>query len=145
MTPFSGSTSLPASGLSPSTLLLLRALSFPLMGPVGKVLVDVLTAGHRTMMADEFLGQVLIGDGADLMLRLLIDNPEFIEAQADFWGPTLAYGRKREELRADLNYREIIGWFLISQIAIAERAEYFADDAAVRAHVKQFVVRAILA
>jgi AcrR family transcriptional regulator len=121
-----------------------RSRSFTLNGPVAPLIVDVLTAGHRAMVADEFLGQVLVGDGADLMLRLLTDNPDFIEAQTTFWGPTFRYGRERAEIRSDLSDAEIISWFLISQMTLARHSEYFADEVAVQTHLERFVVPAIL-
>jgi AcrR family transcriptional regulator len=122
-----------------------RVKAFKLRGPVAPLIVDVLADGHRTMIADEFLGQVVLGDGADLMLRLLIGDPDFIEAEAAWWRPTLSYGRKRSEIRRDLTDDDIIGWFLISQMALTEHHEYFADDASVKSHLEKFIVPAILA
>lgn len=121
-----------------------RLSEFTLEGPAAELFVEVLARGQRRLARDDFMGQVMAGSSGGLIVRLLADDPAFLEAETEWWGPALVYGRERGEIRSDLADDEIVRWFLISQMSIAERPALFADDRTVREHLTKFVVPAVL-
>jgi AcrR family transcriptional regulator len=121
-----------------------RLQSFPIKGPVATLIIDTLVAGHDDLIADEFATSTLAGDGARLMLRLLSDEPALRAAQAEWWTPVLEHGRARGEIRRDLSDEDIMDWFLLMQINIAEHPDLFSSSDRVREHLTRFVVPAVL-
>jgi len=121
-----------------------RLREFPLEGPVEPLIVATLVVGHDQLMADEFASHLMAGDGAGFTLRLLRTEPALREAQAEWWNPLIDYGRARGEIRDDLTNDEIMDWFLLMQMGMAEHPEHYPTEQRVRDHLARFVVPAVL-
>jgi AcrR family transcriptional regulator len=121
-----------------------RMSLFPLEGPVGPLIIEILVDGHQELMADEFATH-LIGNGARAFMQLMSEVPDIRQAQLDWWGLVIAYGQRRREIRDDLTPDEITNWFLLSQINMVEFAERYPTVDEVRDHIAKFVVPAVLA
>jgi AcrR family transcriptional regulator len=122
-----------------------RRQRFEIGGPVDALMIESVVAGHDDLMADEFASSTLAGDGGRLLLRLLAEEPALREAEAEWWCPVLNHGRARGEIREDLTDDEIMDWFLLMQINMAEHADLFSSPERVRNHVTKYVIPAVLA
>lgn len=120
-----------------------RLREIPLQGPAAGIIADALVMGHEDFVADAF-AMHLIGDGARTFLRLMTEKPAFRQAQLAWWSPVVTYGQERKEIRTDLSVDAIAGWFLISQISMAEYVELYPTSDAVRRHVTTFIIPAVL-
>jgi AcrR family transcriptional regulator len=120
-----------------------RMSRFPLKGPVGPLMIEILVVGHQELMADEFATH-LIGHGARAFMQLISEVPEIRQAQLTWWELVIAYGQRRGEIRDDLTPDEITNWFLLSQINMVEYAERYPTVDDVRDHIAKFVVPAVL-
>lgn len=119
-----------------------RLERFPLEGPAPALVTEVLVAGQDRLDGDQFMAHVTAG-GSQLTMRLLGSESSFVEAQAMFWKPVLAYGQQRGELRSDLSVSDLVRWLLLSQMTIYERREFFPTRDDVRDHLARFVVAAL--
>lgn len=121
-----------------------RLERFPLEGPVERIIVETLVVGHDDLLADEFASGLMSGADVELFLRIVRTEPSLRAAQAEWWTPVVEYGHRREEIRADVTVDEIIDWFLLNQVNMAEHASQFPDAASVRHYLAKFVVPAVM-
>ncbi len=121
-----------------------RSRRLAVAGPVGPLLCQALVMGFEIAREDELVSFNMSRDVVDLTAKLLSSHDAVGEVEAEYWGPLLAHGRSRGEIREELSDAEIIRWFLANQFLFFERPEFFEGGAGIRDRVERFVVPAVL-
>lgn len=110
-----------------------------LTGPVEPLILKSLMLGHETSHDDfrALLGYE--GEALALTADVVSSEPSILEAQLEYWGPVLEYGRVRKEIAPYLTNERIVQWFLSAHVQIAERPE-IVPEGDVYAWFRDFVV-----
>lgn len=120
-----------------------RRKEVELDGPVAPLLVKSLAIGLEMAQKNEIIAFNLSKGAVDLTLDMLAGDDLVLTAEAEYWQPLLAHGRRRKELRPGLTDERIIRWFLSNQFSFLDRPRMF-DDGGMRSWIEDFVVPAVL-
>jgi AcrR family transcriptional regulator len=110
-----------------------------LAGPVRPLILQSLVLGHE-IAHDDYLERVNYSSEAlAITADLVSTEPRILDAQYEYWGPLLEYGRARREIAADLTNERIVRWFLAAHVLLAERPS-LVPEGDVLAWFRDFVV-----
>lgn len=121
-----------------------RSRRLAITGPVGPLLCQALVMGFEIARQDELVSFNMSRDVVDLTAKLLSSHEAVSEVEGEYWGPLLAHGRSRGEIRDELSDSDIIRWFLANQFLFFERPEFVEGGGGIRERVEMFVVPAVL-
>lgn len=94
-----------------------------LTGPVRPLILQSLVLGHE-IAHDDYLERVNYSSEALAITADLVGTePRILDAQYEYWGPLLEYGRARREIAPHLTNEQIVRWFLAAHVQLAERFE----------------------
>lgn len=122
-----------------------RSRRLKVSGPVGPLLCQALMLGFEIAREDELVSFNMGPDVVELTAKLLSSHEAVLEVEVEYWGPLLAHGRDRNEIKASMTDRDIIRWFLANQFMFFAHPEFFTGTDEVRDRVERFVVPAVLA
>ncbi|MGH9010227.1 MAG: TetR/AcrR family transcriptional regulator, partial [Acidimicrobiia bacterium] len=120
-----------------------RRKKVPLDGPVAPLLVKSLTIGLELARKNEIIAFNLSSGAIDVTVAMLAGDELVLAAEAEYWGPLLAHGRQRRELRKELPDERIIRWFLTNQFFFLDRPQLF-EAGGTKQWISEFVVPAVL-
>lgn len=110
-----------------------------LAGPVRPLIESSLVLGHE-IAHDDYLARVgYTTEALAITADLVSAEPRILDAQYEYWGPLLEYGRARREIAPQLTNERIVRWFLAAHVLLTERPE-LVPDADVGAWFRDFVV-----
>lgn len=112
---------------------------FTLAGPVRPLILDSLMLGHEIAHDDYLAKLAFMGEALALTADVVSREPAILDAQYEYWGPVLEYGRARKEIAPHLSNERIVRWFLSAHVLLAERPE-LVPDGDVHAWFRDFVV-----
>lgn len=121
-----------------------RLKSLALVGPVGPLLVDSLVRGQQMSREDEIMRFAVSTENLDLTAGLVHTDRALFTVEREYWEPLITHGRARGEIRPDLGTDEIVRWFFLSQFMLLSRRDFFPTLDDVSAHLRRFVVPAVL-
>jgi AcrR family transcriptional regulator len=117
---------------------------FTLSGPVKPLILDALMLGHD-LANDDYLARIAFDrEALGITADLVSEEPAILDAQFEFWGPVLAYGRARHEIAEHLDNEQIVRWFLAAHVTLAERPQ-LVPNGDVLGWFRNFVVPPVLA
>jgi AcrR family transcriptional regulator len=112
---------------------------FTLSGPVRPLILDSLMLGHEIAHDDYLAKLAFMGEALALTADVVSREPAILDAQYEYWGPVLEYGRARREIAPELSNERIVRWFLANHVLLVERPE-LVPDGDVYAWFRDFVV-----
>jgi len=115
-----------------------------LRGPVGPLLLESMVDGLELSAADWVTEYMVSPDAAHQVERIIAASGGVVDSGWDYWGPLIAYGRGRGEIRDDLDDTEIVRWFISLTFMLLQNPGLFADFGGPAHYLEQFVIPAIL-
>ena len=98
-----------------------------LTGPVRPLIVSSLVQGQE-IAHDDYLAQVgYSAEALAVTADLVSTEPRILDAQYEYWGPLLEYGRARREIAPHLTNEAIVRWFLAAHVLVTERPGLVPD------------------
>lgn len=124
-----------------------RRRRIPLRGPVGPIITKSITLGVELASADEFEKDMMSPQNIDIAARFVASNQgdDDLLPRPDYWYPIFEYGRRRGEIRDDLDDRRTLLWIGAITILLLERRELFTDADRIMRYVDDYVTPALLA
>jgi AcrR family transcriptional regulator len=120
-----------------------RRQRIPIEGPVGPLIARWMLDGMRLSLEDEYV-MALMAPRNITGSEAAMTDPEHDAGRLTFWGPILAHGRRRGEIRADLTDAQIVRWFGAVQMTFLEHRQLYPTLEAMAEHVTAFVVPSVL-
>jgi hypothetical protein len=115
-----------------------------LRGPVGPLLLESIVAGLELSAADWITEYMVSPEAAHDGERIIAAPGGVIDSGWDYWGPLIAYGRGRGEIRDDLDDAEIVRWFISLTFMLLQNPDLFMDFGGPRHYLELFVIPAVL-
>jgi AcrR family transcriptional regulator len=115
-----------------------------LRGPVGPLLLKSIVDGLELSAADEVTRYMVSPEAAHDVERIIAAPGGVVDSGWDYWGPLIAYGRGRGEIRDDLDDTEIVRWFVSLTFMLLQNPSLFADIGGAGRYVERFVIPAVL-
>lgn len=122
-----------------------RRQKLPMTGPVRPLIVESLIMGAVISRSDEVIRTNMAIDAIHLTARLCATEQKVLDAQYEYWGPLLEYGRARHEINPALSNERIVRWFLSQHFVFFERPEFFGGPDGIPGYIEDFVVAPVLA
>jgi AcrR family transcriptional regulator len=122
-----------------------RRATLPMTGPVRPLIVESLVMGAEITRSDEVIKTNMADDAIALTARLCATEQRVLDAQYEYWGPLLEYGRARHEINPALSNERIVRWFLSQHFGFFERPEFFGGPGGIPGYIEDFVVPPVLA
>jgi AcrR family transcriptional regulator len=115
-----------------------------LRGPVGPLLLESIVDGLELSAADWVTEYMASPEAAHDVERIIAAPGGVVDSGWDYWGPLIAYGRGRGEIRDDLDDAEIVRWFISLTFMLLQNPDLFTDFGGSRHYLELFVVPAVL-
>src|ERR1700758_1288761 len=115
-----------------------------LRGPVGPLLLESIVDGLELSAADWVTEYMVSPEAAHDVERIIAAPGGVVDSGWDYWGPLIAYGRGRGEIRDDLDDAEIVRWFISLTFMLLQNPDLFTDFGGSRHYLELFVVPAVL-
>jgi AcrR family transcriptional regulator len=115
-----------------------------LEGPFATLLVDAVMAGFEMTRRDKYIQALFADDVVDITARL-IEEPTFLDADAEFWDTIFDYGRAQGELRPDVTNRDLLRGITYVQFFMSSNKVFFPGAAQARWFLQTFVLEGLLA
>jgi AcrR family transcriptional regulator len=115
-----------------------------LRGPVGPLLLQSLVDGLDLSAADWVTQYMVSPEAAHDVEHVIAAPGGVVDSGWDYWGPLIAYGRGRGEIRDDLDDTDIVRWFISLTFMLLQNPGLFAGFGGPGRYLEQFVVPAVL-
>jgi AcrR family transcriptional regulator len=115
-----------------------------LRGPVGPLLLESIVSGLELSAADWVTQYMVSPEAAHDVQRIIAAPGGVVDSGWDYWGPLVAYGRGRGEIRDDLDDDEIVRWLVSLTFMLLQNPGLFAGFGGPGRYVEQFVIPAVL-
>jgi AcrR family transcriptional regulator len=115
-----------------------------LRGSVGPLLLESIVSGLELSAADWVTQYMVSPEAAHDVERIIAAPGGVVDSGWDYWGPLIAYGRGRGEIRDDLDDAEIVRWFISLIFMLLQNPGLFAGFGGPGRYVEQFVIPAVL-
>jgi AcrR family transcriptional regulator len=115
-----------------------------LVGPVGPLLVKSIVNGVD-LSAEDWVTRYMVSPEATREVELVIAAPGgVVDSGWDYWGPLIAYGRGRGEIRDDLSDTEIVRWLVSLTFMLLQNSALFEGAGGAAHYIERFVIPAVL-
>ena len=115
-----------------------------LRGPVGPLLLESIVDGLELSAADWVTQYMVSPEAAHDVERIIAAPGGVVDSGWDYWGPLIAYGRGRGEIRDDLDDAEIVRWFISLTFMLLQNPGLLAGFGGPGRYIEQFVIPAVL-
>ena len=115
-----------------------------LRGPVGPLLLESIMNGLELSAADWVTQYMVSPEAAHDVERIIAAPGGVVDSGWDYWGPLIAYGRGRGEIRDDLDDAEIVRWFISLTFMLLQNPGLFASFGGPGHYLELFVIPAVL-
>jgi AcrR family transcriptional regulator len=122
-----------------------RRATLPMTGPVRPLIVESLVMGAEISRTEDAIKTNMAVEAIQLTARLCATEQRVLDAQYEYWGPLLEYGRARREINPGLSNERIVRWFLSQHFGFFERPEFFGGPDGIPGYINDFVVPPVLA
>lgn len=121
---------------------LTRRATIAIEGPVAPVIARSIIDGLAQALDDEYLMDLMTRENVDVAAASLGETEPY-DVRAEYWQPILDHGRRRNEIRPDLDDHQIVRWLGSVQLLFLESRALYPDIDAIAADVHAFVVPSI--
>ena len=115
-----------------------------LRGPVGPLLLKSIADGLELSTADWVTQYMVSPEAAHDVERIIAAPGGVVDSGWDYWGPLIAYGRGRGEIRDDLDDAEIVRWLISLTFMLLQNPGLFAGFGGPGHYLELFVIPAVL-
>jgi AcrR family transcriptional regulator len=115
-----------------------------LRGKVGPLLLESIMNGLELSAADWVTQYMVSPEAAHDVERIIAAPGGVVDSGWDYWGPLIAYGRGRGEIRDDLDDAEIVRWFISLTFMLLQNPGLFAGFGGPGHYLELFVIPAVL-